>query len=187
MLLIKKSLLSEDVAKQMELHGLRPPRHYRFPKIQVSLQPTLSALLWLQKYTANEMGPSGHCLLVTGTGWYCTKRPKTCGHFLIYCVPMWVLIIPESSTSLANINRHLVAIEGKTLREMFVNFAGEISLSYSTGIFNMPSNLSSWGRRLYFSSEGSHATDFYHPWPGLNPRTLCSMASTMTTRAMRTT
>jgi hypothetical protein len=35
----------------------------------------------------------GHCIwslryhwfLVTVTGWYCTKRPMHCGHFLIYC------------------------------------------------------------------------------------------------------
>jgi hypothetical protein len=29
-------------------------------------------------------------------------------------------------------------------------------------IFNMPQNLMTWGRRLYFPSEWSRAADFYH-------------------------
>jgi hypothetical protein len=33
---------------------------------------------------------------------------------------------------------------------MSVNFADEVSLSYSAGIFNIPSNLTTWGLRLYF-------------------------------------
>jgi hypothetical protein len=43
---------------------------------------------------------------------------------------------------------------------MFVNFAGEVSLSYSAGIFNMPQTRTTWGRQLYFPSEGSSAADF---------------------------
>jgi hypothetical protein len=43
---------------------------------------------------------------------------------------------------------------------MSINFAGEVSLSYSAGMFNMPWNLTTYGRRLYFPSEGSHAEDF---------------------------
>jgi hypothetical protein len=46
---------------------------------------------------------------------------------------------------------------------MSVNFAGEVSLSYFEGIFNMQQSLTTWGRRLYFPSEGSHAMDFSTP------------------------
>jgi hypothetical protein len=35
--------------------------------------------------------------------------------------------------------------------------------SHFEGIFNMPFNLTTWGRRLYFPSEGRHAADFYRP------------------------
>jgi hypothetical protein len=37
-------------------------------------------------------------------------------------------------------------------------------------------------QRLYCPSEGRHAADFYRPRPGLNPRTLGSMADTLNTR-----
>jgi hypothetical protein len=40
-------------------------------------------------------------LLVTVTGWYHTKRPMHCGHFLIYCVsPIWILILDSSIRAL---------------------------------------------------------------------------------------
>jgi hypothetical protein len=48
------------------------------------------------------------------------------------------------------------------LAKMSVNFAGEVSLSYSAGIFNMPWNLT-WGRRLYFHYEGRRITNFHRP------------------------
>jgi hypothetical protein len=35
--------------------------------------------------------------------------------------------------------------------------------SYLEWFFNMPQDLTTWGRRLYFSSEGSRAADFYRP------------------------
>jgi hypothetical protein len=69
--------------------------------------------------------------------WYRTRRPKHCDHFLIYCaLPAWVhhsSFIQRSS--LAVTSRHLVAKQGETWREMAVNFADEVSLSYSTGFF----------------------------------------------------
>jgi hypothetical protein len=40
-----------------------------------------------------------------------------------------------------------------------------------------------WDWKLYFPSEGSHATEF----PGLNPRILGPMASMLTTRPLRVT
>jgi hypothetical protein len=44
--------------------------------------------------------------------------------------------------------RHLVAKQGKAWREMAVNFANEVSISYSAGIFNMPYNLTTPGRQI---------------------------------------
>jgi predicted DNA-binding helix-hairpin-helix protein len=41
-------------------------------------------------------------------------------------------------SSLANTSTHLVAKRGETCQEMSVNFASEVSLSYSVGIFTMP-------------------------------------------------
>jgi hypothetical protein len=68
------------------------------------------------------------------TRWYRTRRTKHCDHFLIYCaLPAWV-----HHSSLEVTSRHLVAKQGETWREMAVNFADEVSLSYSTGSFNMP-------------------------------------------------
>jgi len=43
---------------------------------------------------------------------------------------------PELSGN--NQERHLVAKQRETWREMSVNFDDEVSLSYSAGIFNMP-------------------------------------------------
>jgi hypothetical protein len=56
----------------------------------------------------------------------------------------------------------------------------------------MSQNLTTWGRWLYLPSEGKRATEFYRPKlirprPGLNPRTLGPAASTLSTRAPRTT
>jgi hypothetical protein len=63
--------------------------------------------------------------------------------------------------------RHLVAKQGETWREMSVNFAGELTLSYSVGFF------------------------FWHavksPRPDLNPRTLDPKASVVTTIPPRMT
>jgi hypothetical protein len=49
------------------------------------------------------------------------------------------------------------------LAKKMINLANEISLSYLEGFFNVPQNLTTWSRRLYFPSQGRRATDFYHP------------------------
>jgi hypothetical protein len=56
------------------------------------------------------------------------------------------------------------------------------SLHYFEGFFNMPWNVMTWGWQFYFPSEGKLAADFYRLCPGLNPRTLDPMTSTLTTR-----
>jgi hypothetical protein len=75
---------------------------------------------------------------------------------------------------------------------MTVNFASEVPLSYSTGMFNMPYNLTASGRQLYFPSVGTCATDFIalkNPlsWPGFNLRNLGPVAGAITTRPPKTT
>jgi hypothetical protein len=57
---------------------------------------------------------------------------------------------------------HLGAQQEDMAKEM-MNAAYEISLSYIEVFFNMPLNLRTRGRRLYFPSEGRCAEDFYHP------------------------
>jgi hypothetical protein len=55
----------------------------------------------------------------------------------LLCVPIEVIIIPYSSArALWLQQRHIEVNQWETLREMSVNFAGEVFLSYSTGIFN---------------------------------------------------
>jgi hypothetical protein len=56
-----------------------------------------------------------------------------------------------------------VVKQGETWREMSVNFAEEVSVSYFAKTFNMQLNLTTWGRQLYFLSDLSRATDFHHP------------------------
>jgi hypothetical protein len=69
-----------------------------------------------------------------------------------------------------------------------VALAYEIYLSYFEGFFNMPENLTAWGRHICFSSEGILSPlKFYRPWPFMNPQTLSPVASTLTTRPPRTT
>jgi hypothetical protein len=107
----------------------------------------------------------------------------------LLCVLVRFLIIPESYTrALWKIPAEAPSSDaGRNLSRMAVNFAGEVSLSYYAGIFNTPYNLTTWGRRLYFHSEGSRATDFYRHRPGMDPRTFGPMASTITTRPPRAT
>jgi hypothetical protein len=58
----------------------------------------------------------------------------------LLCVPIWVLIIPDSYTrALWQVSAETRSTEsGETWREMAVHFADEISLSYSSGFFNVP-------------------------------------------------
>jgi hypothetical protein len=82
------------------------------------------------------------------------------------CIPILVLMIPDSSSRVlwqTQAETH-GSESGETWREMSVNFAGEVSLPYSAGIFKMPQTLTTWGRRFYFYSEGSRAAGFCSPW-----------------------
>jgi hypothetical protein len=74
---------------------------------------------------------------------------------------------------------------------MAVNFAEEISLSYSVGLFNMPSNLTTWGKRFYFPSEGELRTFIalknLSSSAGFELANLGSNASTINTRPRMST
>jgi len=73
-------------------------------------------------------------LLAIVMEWYRTKRPMHFGHFYILFVLIWVLIIPDSCKYQLETESSKPA---EIWREMSVNFAGEVSVSYSTGIFKM--------------------------------------------------
>jgi hypothetical protein len=51
---------------------------------------------------------------------------------------------------MANISKTTSCDSAETWLEMAMHFADEIFLSYSAGFLNMPQNLMTWGRRLYF-------------------------------------
>jgi hypothetical protein len=72
---------------------------------------------------------------------------------------------------------------------MAVNFANEVSLSYTLGLFKIPYNLVTWGRQLYLLSERSRAMalKIHRLRPGLNPRTLGPTAIAITVRSPRPT
>jgi hypothetical protein len=97
---------------------------------------------------------------------------------------------PVTSVSKAS-RHHLVAEQGKRGWETWpLNFADE-HLSCSE-VSSTCRKSTTWDRRLYFPSEGRRATDFitlkiHRPRPGLNPRTLGPVASTLTTRPPRAT
>jgi hypothetical protein len=90
--------------------------------------------------------------------------------------------------------RHLVVTTrdsigeaGKHRWEMAAEFCRQAP-SVLVGFFYMP--YTTWDRRLYFPSEGRRAADFitikiHRPRPGLNPRTLGPVASTLTTTPPR--
>jgi hypothetical protein len=85
---------------------------------------------------------------------------------------------------------HLAAKQVKCRGEPWLNFADEY-LSCSQGSLTCRKS-TTWYRPLYFPSEGRRATDFitlkiHRPRPGLNPRTLGPVASTLTTRPPRAT
>jgi hypothetical protein len=79
------------------------------------------------------------------------------------CFPVRVLIIPDSPTSLCQQQTEIPSSKaGETWQEMSMNFSYKY-LFNTLGIFNMPQNLTTWNHRLYFTSEGSCGTGFYHP------------------------
>jgi hypothetical protein len=59
--------------------------------------------------------------------------------------------------------RYLVAKREKLGGKWQPNFAYEALASYLLEFCNVPYNLITRGRQLYFLSEGSRATDFYRP------------------------
>jgi hypothetical protein len=69
------------------------------------------------------------------------KASHALGHFLIDCASQseflsFLIYLPKLSGKYEQ--RHFGAKQGETWREIFVNFALEVSLSYSAGIFSMP-------------------------------------------------
>jgi hypothetical protein len=52
---------------------------------------------------------------------------------------------------------------GETWREMVFIIANELSLSFYSGIFNVPQNLMKWDQRIHILAKGSHAMDSYGP------------------------
>jgi hypothetical protein len=101
---------------------------------------------------------------------------------VLLCIPIWVLIMCDLS------KRALwQRPAGRNLATKSVNFCGRSISVMLRRNFYIPHNLTTWGRRLYFPSEGRPATDFYSPKthrarPGLNPRILGTMAITITFR-----
>jgi hypothetical protein len=99
-----------------------------------------------------------------------------------------VTLIRPPGTSVSKASRHLVAKQVKRGWEIWpLNFVDE-HLSCSYGSLTS----TTWDRRLYFPSEGRRAADFitlkiHRPRPGLNPRTLGPVASTLNTRPPRAT
>jgi hypothetical protein len=79
-------------------------------------------------------------LLVTVREWYPTKRPKHCDHFQIYCASpsVFCLFVIHPLELSGKYEQTTSSETGETLRENEVNFANEISLPYSAGLFNMP-------------------------------------------------
>jgi hypothetical protein len=71
-------------------------------------------------------------------------------------------------------NSHLGARLEELAREII-----NLALRSILVIVNMPQNLTTWGRRLYFPAERRRSANFYRPRKGLNPRPLGPMASTL--------
>jgi hypothetical protein len=94
---------------------------------------------------------------------------------------MWV-ISPTINLVLVILIQPLDTSSGEAGGTQMRNMTAEFSCCKST----------TWDRQLYFPSKGKHAMDFitlkiHRPRPGLNPRTLGPVASTLTTRPPRAT
>jgi hypothetical protein len=94
------------------------------------------------------------------------------------------LLNPDSS---ARSQSHLGVKQERHVWETWtLSFAYKASFPCLQGSFTCRES-TTWDRRLYFPSEGRRAADFitlkiHRPRPGLNPRTLGPVASTLTTR-----
>jgi hypothetical protein len=71
------------------------------------------------------------------------------------------LILPPELFANPYQQSHLVARQEELQKEM-MHFAF-VPFSYFEGIFKMLLKLTTWGRRLYFPSEGRRTADFYCP------------------------
>jgi hypothetical protein len=71
--------------------------------------------------------------------------------------------LKQKLASLADTSRHVGANQERLGVRCPSIFAVKIYLSYSAGFFNLPQNLMTWGRWLYFPSEGIFTIDFYCP------------------------
>jgi hypothetical protein len=111
--------------------------------------------------------------------------------FDLLCIPIWVLIIPDSSTrTLAITSRHLVA----KLEKVGEKLQWILPVKYlfvPVGFLHMPQNLMTWDQQLYFPSKEVMLwiliAQIHCPWPGMNLWTLDPMTSTLTTRSPRVT
>jgi hypothetical protein len=79
-----------------------------------------------------------YCLLLGGG--FAQGVPRIATIFWSIVLPIWVLIIPDSSArALRQQPAETSGSEtGETWREMIENFAYEVSLAYFWGFFNMP-------------------------------------------------
>jgi hypothetical protein len=143
------------------------PTHNKYPKCCTHFQSVSSALemiLWLMDNKA-LLGRQSETLQCTGS--CCGVVPYKASHALrpfcdMFYVPIWVIIISHSST------RALWQIPAETP-------SSEVG---TDGFTFLPKGVV---LRIFI------ALKIHRPRPGLNPRTLYSLASTITTRAPRTT
>jgi hypothetical protein len=119
----------------------------------------------------------GYWLLLRG----CVVQsiPRTAAIPDILCVLIWVLtpLIHPPDTSVSDSRRW---------REISFNFAGVTFKSRYASFFYMLQHITTWGLRLYFHLKEGVLRIFIainnpSPWPGLNPRPLGPVTSTITT------
>jgi hypothetical protein len=94
-----------------------------------------------------------------------TRRPLHCDHFWLLCVPVWFIIIPDSSTSaLLRLPLETLVAKQEKLREqkLPLNFAYSVSRLYSYGPLTCRKILRH-GSDGYLPSEGSRRMDFCNP------------------------
>jgi hypothetical protein len=136
----------------------------------------------VRTYIIEDMLVTGYCYGVVSY----KNSHATATIFWSIVLPIWVLIIPDSSTRLlcSGYSRYLIAKRGETWREVYVNFAC-ISV-IPQGIFNVPQNLTTWGPTALLPLRRKSCYWFLSPLkmnhfrPGLNQRTLDPMASMIT-------
>jgi hypothetical protein len=84
------------------------------------------------------MEQASQAVLVTVTGWYHTKCPMHCGHFVTILRPYLSSNHSLFTQQLSCKYQQAPSSEsGEIWQEVAVNFVGKISLSYAAGFFNM--------------------------------------------------